>query len=224
MLIGDIRPMGKKKTNYTTIMKKLEEMYPEAHCELNFRNPFELLIATILSAQSTDRQVNKVTQPLFEHFPTPFDFLRLSEEGLAQYIRGLGLFRNKSKNILKTCHILVNQYDGHVPQSREELEQLPGVGRKTANVVLSNAFAIPALAVDTHVYRVANRLCLAKSKNVLETERQLLSVVPESKWIDMHHQLIWHGRRLCHARNPKCSKCALQEECNFSLTNEKYCD
>lgn len=223
-LIGDRGHMGKKEASTMKITKKLREMYPEAQCELCFQNPFELLIATILSAQSTDRQVNKVTKGLFERFPTPFDFLKLTEESLAEHIRGLGLFRNKSKSILKTCQILVEQYGGQVPQTREELEQLPGVGRKTANVVLSNAFGVPALAVDTHVYRVANRLNLAKAKNVWETEQQLIDQIPESSWIDLHHQLIWHGRRLCHARNPKCAECILSENCEFFLTNTDSCD
>jgi endonuclease-3 len=177
-------------------------MYPDAHCELNYRNPFELLIATILSAQSTDRQVNKVTARLFEAYPTPADFLKLTEEELAEHIRGLGLFRNKSKHILETCRILVNDFDGQVPNKREQLEKLPGVGRKTANVVLSNAFQVPAFAVDTHVHRVANRLALADSKTPLETEKQLMKRVPRSEWSDTHHRIIWHGRRICSARNP----------------------
>lgn len=195
------------------ILDTLAEMYPEAHCELDYRNPFELLIATILSAQSTDRQVNKVTAELFAKFPTPHHFLELSEEELAEHIRGLGLFRNKSKSILKTCYLLVQQYDGEVPQEREALEALPGVGRKTANVVLSNAFGIPALAVDTHVQRVSNRLALADSENVLETEQQLMKRVPREEWTDTHHRLIWHGRRICIARNPKCTICPLHPDC-----------
>ena len=182
-------------------MDTLAAMYPDAHCELRFRNPFELLIATILSAQSTDRQVNKVTERLFAKYPTPQDFLSLSEEELAEEIRGLGLYRNKSKNILQTCRILVEQYGGEVPAEREALEKLPGVGRKTANVVLSNAFGIPALAVDTHVHRVSNRLGLATSNNPLETEATDRRI-PREEWSIAHHRLIWHGRRICSARNP----------------------
>lgn len=195
------------------ILNILGEMYPDAHCELNFSNPFELLIATILSAQSTDQQVNKVTKDLFAKYPTPLDFLHLSEEELAEEIKRIGLFRNKSKNILATCRILVDKYNGEVPQTREELEKLPGVGRKTANVVLNNAFGIPALAVDTHVQRVANRLGLAESKTPLETEQQLMSRIPEEEWGITHHRLIWHGRRMCSARNPKCSECRLLPFC-----------
>lgn len=203
------------------ILDILAELYPDAHCELNFRNPFELLIATILSAQTTDRQVNKVTKSLFEKFPTPELFLTLTEEELANYIRGIGLYRTKSKNILKTCRILVDKYDGKVPQTREQLEELPGVGRKTANVVLSNAFGIPALAVDTHVHRVANRLALADSTTPLETEKQLMKRVPRSEWSDTHHRIIWHGRRVCSARNPKCHACALQPYCWYGKTEHK---
>lgn len=198
------------------ILSQLKAMYPEAHCELDYRNPFELLIATILSAQSTDRQVNIVTRDLFARFPTPASFLTLSPEELANHIRRLGLFRNKSKNILKTCQILVNDYHGEVPHEREALESLPGVGRKTANVVLSNAFGIPALAVDTHVQRVANRLSLADSTNPLETEKQLMKRVPKKDWTDTHHQLIWHGRRICLARNPKCALCELASLCWYN--------
>lgn len=202
-----------KRVPTTKILQVLADMYPDAHCELNYRNPFELLIATILSAQSTDRQVNIVTKPLFEKYPTPFDMAALTEEELAEEIRMLGLFRNKSKNILKTCQILVEKYNGEVPRNRAQLEALPGVGRKTANVVLSNAYGVPALAVDTHVQRVANRLALADSENVLETERQLMRKVPRKEWTDTHHRIIWHGRRICSARNPKCTSCDLLEIC-----------
>lgn len=202
-----------KRVPTTKILAILAKMYPDAYCELNYRNPFELLIATILSAQSTDRQVNIVTKPLFEKYPTPYDIAALTEEELAEEIRMLGLFRNKSKNILKTCQILVDEYNGEVPPNRAKLEALPGVGRKTANVVLSNAFGVPALAVDTHVQRVANRLALADSENVLETERQLMRKIPRAEWTDTHHRIIWHGRRVCSARNPKCSACDLLEFC-----------
>ncbi len=209
-----------KRVPTQKILTTLEEMYPDAHCELNYRNPFELLIATILSAQTTDRQVNIVTRNLFAKYPTPEDFLTLTEEELAAEIRGIGLYRNKSKNILKTCQLLVSKFEGDVPNTREQLESLPGVGRKTANVVLSNAFSVPALAVDTHVQRVSNRLALADSKNPLETERQLMRKVPKHKWIDTHHQLIWHGRRLCHARNPKCDQCRLLPYCWYGKSQQ----
>lgn len=210
-----------KRVPTRKILDTLREMYPDAHCELEFRNPFELLIATILSAQSTDRQVNKVTKDLFARYPTPEAFLQLTEDELAEHIRGLGLFRNKSKNILQTCRILVEKHDGQVPDKREDLEKLPGVGRKTANVVLSNAFGIPALAVDTHVQRVSNRLALAHSENPLETERQLMKKVPREEWSDTHHRIIWHGRRVCSARNPKCSVCDLLPYCWYGKTMMK---
>lgn len=208
-----------KRVQTRRILDTLAETYPDAHCELNYKNPFELLIATILSAQSTDKQVNIVTKPLFDKYPSPFEMANLTEDELAQEIRMLGLFRNKSKNILKTCKILVQEYNGVVPQDRAKLEALPGVGRKTANVVLSNAFGVPALAVDTHVQRVANRLALADSENVLETEKQLMRKVPSKEWTDTHHRIIWHGRRICHARNPKCSLCPLLDFCWYGKTN-----
>ncbi len=206
---------NKNEVPVREILDILADCYPDAHCELNYRNPFELLIATILSAQSTDAQVNKVTAQLFEKYPTPYHFLTLTEEELAFEIRSLGLFRNKSKNILKTCRLLVEEYNGEVPSEREALEKLPGVGRKTASVVLSNAFNVPALAVDTHVHRVANRIGLANSKNTMETERQLTSQIPREEWSITHHRIIWHGRRVCSARNPKCNVCALLPVCKY---------
>jgi endonuclease-3 len=201
------------------ILETLAVMYPDAHCELEFKTPFQLLIATILSAQSTDVQVNKVTKGLFERYPTAEAMLSMSEDQLANEIRGLGLFRNKSKNIYQTCRILIEEYNGQVPMERAALEALPGVGRKTASVVLSNAFGIPALAVDTHVQRVSNRLALVKSDTPIETEKQLTKKVPKKKWLDTHHQLIWHGRRLCMARNPKCSVCDLLPYCKYGQAN-----
>ncbi|WP_124726556.1 endonuclease III [Staphylospora marina] len=207
-----------KRVPVRRILDTLAELYPDAHCELEYRNPFELLIATILSAQSTDRQVNIVTRGLFQKFPRPEDFLDLTPDELAEHIRGLGLFRNKSRNILETCRILVEQYGGEVPGDREKLEALPGVGRKTANVVLSNAFGVPALAVDTHVHRVANRLALADSKDPLETERQLMKRVPKNEWSITHHRIIWHGRRVCNARSPRCTECRLLPVCWYGKT------
>jgi len=199
-----------------TVLRELEALYPEARCELNFRNPFELLIATILSAQCTDKKVNEVTATLFEKYKRPEDYLRLTQEELEREIRGLGLYKNKSKNILATCRILHEKHNGEVPRTREELEALPGVGRKTANVVLSNAFGVPAIAVDTHVFRVANRIGLAQSDDVRETEEQLMAVIPKEKWSQAHHWLIWHGRRICTARNPRCSACPIRPHCRYA--------
>jgi len=196
-------------------MEKLKEKYPEAKCELNFKNTFQLLVATILSAQTTDKKVNEVTEELFKIYKTPSDFLTLSQAELEEKIRKIGLYRNKAKNILDMCRILVEKFNGEVPNNMDDLISLPGVGRKTANVVLSNGFGIPAIAVDTHVFRVANRIGLANSDNVLETEKQLMSILPKDMWSLAHHLLIWHGRRICEARKPKCEICPITSECYF---------
>lgn len=203
------------------ILEQLQQLYPDAHCELNYSSPFELLIATILSAQCTDQRVNEITAPMFAKYNKPEDYLHLSQEEMEELIKGLGLYRNKSKNILETCRILYEKYNSQVPQTHAELEALPGVGRKTANVVLSNAFGIPAIAVDTHVFRVANRLGLANSDNVDETERQLMKRIPRKQWSDAHHWLIWHGRRMCTARNPRCAECPLQSMCRYAKAEAK---
>jgi endonuclease-3 len=213
--------MAQRKVPVDEILDTLQQLYPDAHCELNYRTPFELLIATILSAQCTDKRVNEITAPMFEHLNQPEHYLHLTQEEMEEHIKGLGLYKNKSKNILETCRILYEKYNGEVPQTHKELEALPGVGRKTANVVLSNAFGIPAIAVDTHVFRVANRLGLAKSDNVDEVERQLMKRIPKEKWSDAHHWLIWHGRRVCSARNPQCGSCPLQTMCRHALTEAK---
>jgi endonuclease-3 len=180
---------------------------------LEFNNAFELLVAVILSAQCTDKQVNKCTRALFEKYSKPEDFAVLPEEELFSYIRGCGLYQTKGRNIIKTAKLLAEQYEGRVPEEREELMKLPGVGRKTANVVLSNAFGKNAIAVDTHVFRVANRIGLAKAADVLNTELQLMENIPEEKWSAAHHWLIWHGRLVCSARNPKCELCTLKDVC-----------
>ncbi len=193
----------------------LLELYPDAKAELNFSNPFELLIATILSAQTTDVQVNKVTEKLFKDYKTPQDFIKLSEEELAEKIKSLGFYKNKSKNILATCRILVEKYQGQVPDTREELMKLPGVGRKTANVVISNVFNKQAIAVDTHVFRVSNRIGLAHSDNVFDTEKDLMNNIDESMWSKAHHLLIFHGRRVCKSRKPLCEKCPLTDYCLY---------
>ena len=196
-----------------SMLRLLEDTYPDAHCELNFSNPFELLIATILSAQATDKKVNQITERLFRNYKTPEDFLTLSLSEMEKAIKELGLYHNKAKNILATCRILVEKYQGEVPHDLEALIELPGVGRKTANVVLSNAFGIPALAVDTHVLRVSNRLGLAIGTNPDSIEKQLMSLIPREKWSHAHHLLIWHGRRTCAARNPRCQDCTLLSLC-----------
>ncbi|OEF98801.1 endonuclease III [Vulcanibacillus modesticaldus] len=205
--------------NIDEILKIFAKLYPEAKCELLFSNPFELLIATILSAQSTDKKVNQITPTLFKKYKTPADFLKLSQGDLEEEIKQIGLYRSKSRNILKTSKILVEKFDGQVPRKREDLESLPGVGRKTANVVLSNAFGVPTIAVDTHVFRVSNRIGLADSDKVSEVERQLMEKIPKYLWVNAHHWLIWHGRRVCSARKPKCQTCSLKPHCCYGKNN-----
>lgn len=199
--------------NQELILARLQEVYKDLGCALRFKNPFELLVATILSAQATDKQVNKVTLNLFAKYPDAFAIAALSEEELAKEIKSIGLYKNKSKNILASSKIIAEKYGGIVPPEREILESLPGVGRKTANVVLSNAFGIPALAVDTHVFRVSNRLGLVDCVNVECTEKQLCAIIPKEYWSKAHHWLIWHGRLFCKARNPLCERCKLNDLC-----------
>jgi len=197
------------------VMEKLAELYPEAKCELSFENTFQLLVATMLSAQSTDKKVNEVTSELFKHYKTPDGFLTMNHHQLEEKIKKIGLYRNKAKNILNMCSILVSDHNGEVPGNMEDLISLPGVGRKTANVVLSNGFGVPAIAVDTHVFRVSNRIGLADSKNVDETEKQLMSSLPKDIWSLAHHLLIWHGRRICDAKKPKCEICNIKDICDY---------
>lgn len=204
-----------KKNEIPTLLQHLENLYPDANCELIHRNPFELLIAVILSAQCTDKLVNEVTPSLFAKYPTPETFLTLTQEELENEIRRIGLFRSKAKHILETCKMLVEKYGGEVPNNYDALVALPGVGRKTANVVISNAFGVPAIAVDTHVDRLSHRLGLTKAQNVLDTEKDLMKKLPKEKWIFAHHALILHGRRVCMARNPKCQICPIQEICTY---------
>ncbi|MGV7221286.1 MAG: endonuclease III [Nitrospinales bacterium] len=203
------------------IYQKLSKSIPSPKTELFFRNNFELLIAVILTAQSTDKTVNSVTVDLFKKYPTAKSILTLGEAGLKKKIRTIGLAPTKAKNIIRTCGILQDQHNGETPSSREELENLPGVGRKTANVVLNEGFGVPTIAVDTHVYRVANRTGLAPSKSVLETEKKLLEVTPK-KWMkDAHHYLILHGRYICKAKTFHCDKCSIVKECQFPEKNYK---
>lgn len=201
------------------ILKLLEREYPDARTALNFETPFQLLVATILSAQCTDKRVNQVTSKLFAEFPTVHDIARLTPEELARWIQSCGLYRNKSRNIVAAARKIIAEFDGQVPQTREELMSLPGVGRKTANVILSNAFQKPALAVDTHVFRVANRLGLASSSTALGTEKELQQVIPREKWGQAHHWLINHGRKVCKARKPLCEDCVLTAYCQYYQHN-----
>ncbi|MDR1205555.1 MAG: endonuclease III [Peptococcaceae bacterium] len=195
------------------VFKVLEAQYGGIGTALNYETPFQLLIATMLSAQTTDVQVNRMTPKLFADYPDARSMEKLTAEELSEYIKGCGLYRGKAKHILAAVSILTAKYQGQVPESLEELTALPGVGRKTANVVLSNAFGQPALAVDTHVLRVSNRLGLARGKDPLKVEEQLCGRLPREVWGQAHHWLIWHGRRICKAQKPLCGECALRELC-----------
>lgn len=195
------------------VLEILNDRYGEIGSGLNFHNPFELLVATILSAQSTDVRVNMVTPGLFEKFPTPFEMSKVTEEELANEINSIGLYRNKSKSIIKASKMLVEKYNGEVPSERALLQELPGVGRKTANVVLCNAFHIPAFAVDTHVFRVSQRLGFANHKTVEGVEQQLMATIPRELWCDSHHLFIWHGRKICKAQRPQCESCCVKNLC-----------
>lgn len=212
------------KEDIASVLEKLKEAYPSPKPELLFTSPFELLIATMLSAQTTDKQVNRCTRKLFPLFHTAEDFANMEEEALFPFIKTCGLYQTKGRNIIATCKILVEQYAGDVPRTREELVKLPGVGRKTANVVLSNAFGIPAIAVDTHVFRVANRIGLTEAKDVKRTEEQLMQHIPEEDWGDAHHWLIFHGRRVCAARSPNCTGCCIAALCADNKAREQQND
>lgn len=203
------------------IYERLRSEYPDVHCELNFQTPLQLLTATVLSAQTTDRQVNKVTERLFGDCPELEDLLKLSVEELEEYIHSLGFYHTKARNLYQLFRQLADRFGGEVPKTMEELTSLPGVGRKTANVVMSNAFGIPAIAVDTHVFRVSNRIGLAHAKNVEETEKQLQQALDPQVWSLMHHLLIFHGRRCCTARSPQCERCVLAGCCEYHQEKEK---
>ena len=200
------------------IFARLKAERPNPTTELNYSTPFELLIAVILSAQATDVGVNNATDKLFPVANTAASILALGVSGLKLYIKTIGLFNSKAENVIKTCRILVEQYDGEVPRERAALEALPGVGRKTANVVLNTAFGEPTIAVDTHIFRVSNRTRIAPGKNVLEVERRLERVVPEEYKRDAHHWLILHGRYTCVARKPKCGSCIIEDLCEMPIS------
>ncbi len=197
------------------IFSRLRELNPHPTTELHYNSPFELLIAVILSAQATDKGVNLATRKLFPKANTPAAIYRLGIEGLEHYIQTIGLYHSKAKHIIETCKILQEQHGSEVPRSREALERLPGVGRKTANVILNTAFGEPTIAVDTHIFRVANRIGLAPGKTVLDVERKLLKFTPEEFRLNAHHWLILHGRYVCKARTPNCPDCMLRDLCEF---------
>lgn len=197
------------------IFKRFSEREPNPATELEFSTPFELLVAVVLSAQATDVSVNKATRKLFSKANTPEKILALGEAGLKRYIKTIGLFNSKAKNILATCRILLDEHGGAVPRDREKLEALPGVGRKTANVILNTAFGIPTIAVDTHIFRVANRTGIAPGRNVREVEEKLLQTVPDEYKKNAHHWLILHGRYTCTARRPACGACLISDLCEY---------
>lgn len=206
------------KARQKRILAILAATYPDARPELHFTNPYETLVATMLSAQSTDKQVNKVTPAVFRDFPTVKSMAETTPEILFPYVKSCG-FRSKATNIVMAARKIMSDFGGEVPDDLDSLMSLPGVGRKTADVVLANAFHVPTIAVDTHVFRVSNRLGLADAKDVLKTEMQLMEVIPKKNWIAAHHWLIWHGRRLCKAQRPLCPSCPLSALCPFF--NEK---
>ena len=210
--------MNKEKR--TEIFSRLRDANPNPTTELNYSTPFELLIAVILSAQATDVGVNKATDKLFPVANTPEAILALGVDGLKEYIKTIGLFNSKAENVIKTCRILIEKHGSEVPARREDLEALPGVGRKTANVVLNTAFRQPAMAVDTHIFRVSNRTGIAPGKNVLEVEKRLLRLVPKEFLMDAHHWLILHGRYTCIARKPRCGSCIIEDLCEFKEKTE----
>ncbi|MBN2606524.1 MAG: endonuclease III [Thiotrichales bacterium] len=202
------------------IFQRLAEAIPNPETELNYSNPFELLIAVILSAQATDKGVNIATAKLFPVANTPEAIYALGEEGLKEYIKTIGLFNSKAANIIKTCKMLIDLHGSEIPQTREALEALPGVGRKTANVVLNTAFGQPTMAVDTHIFRVSNRTKIAPGKNVLEVEKNLMKFVPKEYLIPAHHLLILHGRYTCTARKPRCGACCIYDLCEYKDKTE----
>lgn len=197
------------------IFLRLQQDNPHPTTELNYQSPFELLIAVILSAQATDVGVNKATAKLYPVANTPADIHALGEEGLKHYIKTIGLFNSKAKNVIQTCQILLEQHAGEVPRNRKQLESLPGVGRKTANVILNTAFGEPTIAVDTHIFRVSNRTGIARGKDVNEVEKKLLRYVPAEFKQDAHHWLILHGRYTCVARKPRCGACLIEDLCDY---------
>lgn len=208
------------KAKRLEIFERLSEAIPNPETELNYSNPFELLIAVILSAQATDKGVNIATDKLFPVANTPESIYALGEDGLKEYIKTIGLFNTKGANIIKTCKMLMELHNSEVPDNREALEALPGVGRKTANVVLNTAYGQPTMAVDTHIFRVSNRTKIASGKNVLEVEMKLLKNIPKQFIIPAHHLLILHGRYTCTARKPRCGACCIYDLCEFKEKTE----
>lgn len=214
-LLNILKTMNKETIN--KIFQRFQKANPHPTTELRYNTPFELLIAVILSAQATDTSVNKATDVLYKHANTPEKIAKLGEAGLKQYIKSIGLYNSKASNIIKTCQILIEKYASQVPHDREALEELPGVGRKTANVILNTCFGEPTIAVDTHIFRLANRIGLAKGNTPLAVEKKLLKVIPKKYLHDAHHWLILHGRYICLARKPLCPKCLIRDLCQYKF-------
>lgn len=210
-----------KKKDVDSILKILSEVYEDAKCALNFSTPYELIVATILSAQCTDLRVNSVTEKLFNEYNTPEKMVELTQEELQEKIKSCGFYKNKSKNILETSRMLLLKYNGEVPSSMEELIKLPGVGRKTANVVMSNAYNLPAIAVDTHVFRVSKRIGFASGDTPYKVEEELRKLIQKNMWSKTHNYLIWHGRKICKSRKPECSICPINQYCKYYSDNFK---
>ncbi len=204
-----------RKERFAGIVGWFEQNVPHAGSELVFKSPYELLVAVILSAQCTDKRVNLVTPPLFERFPTPEDLASATFDEVYPFVKSVSYPNAKARHLIAMARMLVSEYGSVVPSDIDALRRMPGVGRKTANVVVSNAFHIPAIAVDTHVFRVSNRIGLAEAKTVEKTEEQLMAHIPEKDWTDAHHWIIFHGRRVCAAQRPKCAECALNQVCDF---------
>lgn len=207
------------KDNRDEILASLAETYDGAGTALNYDTPFELLVAVIISAQCTDERVNIVTARIFPKYNTPQKMGSLTQEQMEELIHDCGLFRAKAKNILATCHKLVEEYDSRVPDTIEELMKLPGVGKKTANVIANIVYDVPAIAVDTHVFRVSRRLGLSSGKDAFEVEKDLMKLIPKDKWGEAHHWLIWHGRKVCKSRKPLCNECVLLKLCTYDNKN-----
>ena len=201
--------------NVLDIINRVDELYVNPKCELEFNSNYELLVAVILSAQCTDKRVNLVTKELFKEYNTPFKMITLSQEELEHKIRSCGFFHNKAKHILEASHDIVDRFGGEVPKEKKDLLSLAGVGEKTANVVVSMAFNTPAIAVNTHVFRVSNRLGLANSKDVFKTQKQLEKTIPKDKWIKFHYALVLHGRYVCKSQRPNCNECGLKDLCKY---------
>ncbi len=208
------------KKNVAEILDTLELIYPDAECELNYTTPFELLIATILSAQCTDVRVNIVTSEMFKNYNTPKAFSEISITQIEEMIKTCGLFKTKAQKIKESSEIILDKFNGEVPSNMEDLISLPGVGRKTANVVLSNAFGVDSMAVDTHVFRVSNRIGFVKTTTPEKTEFELIKVIPKGRLTKTHHTLIFHGRRCCKAKNPTCDICIIKNQCDFYTKNK----